>query len=71
MPKDNAISPEKPPKKRLAVGTRVRVVTENEDKEGLYFDDDRVPRMQAMVRSMWMKQRNGSYWLECVATAKP
>ena len=44
---DNAISPEKPPtvkeKVRLAVGARVKVIVENEDKEGLYFDDDREP----------------------------
>eukprot|EP00435_Cladocopium_sp_Y103_P011031 s380_g2.t2 len=38
----NAISPPKPAKERLAVGARVRVTVENEDKEGLYFDDDRV-----------------------------
>lgn len=42
IPKANAISPEKPAKERLAVGARVRVVIENEGKEGLYFDDDRV-----------------------------
>lgn len=41
-PKANAISPEKPAKERLAVGARVRVLIENEGKEGLYFDDDRV-----------------------------
>ncbi|CAL1158394.1 unnamed protein product, partial [Cladocopium goreaui] len=39
---DNAISPARPAKERLAVGARVRVTVENEDKEGLYFDDDRV-----------------------------
>ena len=38
----NAISPPKPAKARPAVGARVRVLTENEDKEGLYYDDDRV-----------------------------
>eukprot|EP00438_Fugacium_kawagutii_P024242 Skav223103 [mRNA] locus=scaffold419:633123:635231:+ [translate_table: standard] len=38
----NAISPEKPAKERLTIGARVRVVIENEGKEGLYFDDDRV-----------------------------
>lgn len=41
--KDNALSPARPAKERLAVGARVRVTVENEDKEGLYFDDDRVP----------------------------
>ena len=38
----NAISPPKPAKARPAVGARVKVLTENEDKEGLYYDDDRV-----------------------------
>ena len=38
----NAISPPKPTKARPVVGARVKVLTENEDKEGLYYDDDRV-----------------------------
>ena len=45
LAEDNALSPKKsqPPKERLAIGARIRVIIENEDKEGLYFDDDRAP----------------------------
>ena len=42
----NAISPPKPAKARPEVGARVKVLTENEDKEGLYYDDDRAPRQR-------------------------
>ena len=29
---------------RLAIGCRVKVVIENEERDGLYYDDDRAPQ---------------------------